>query len=131
MIGHYTVHPEFGYLEEIVKGVVTLQEMVDFLEGVVSDPNLSPEYNVLVDLSAAHIALRFDEMSVIAGMLKNDIRASRGHVAFVVSSTLNYGMVRMFEALSDDRITVQIFRERAAAEKWVREAANRTQNHGQ
>lgn len=124
MIGRYIIHPSHRYLEEIVSGTVTLPEMKNFLLEAMADPAWDPEFNVLVDLTEAQIDISFDEMSNLTGMLRNDARASRGYCALIVSNTLGYGMARMFEALSDDRVTVQIFQDRQAAESWIRKATH-------
>jgi hypothetical protein len=119
MVGRYVIHTEEHYIEEILEGQVTLSGMAALLQAALSDTAMDPSFDGLVDLRAAQIKLSYDEVRQIAHGLKNDHRASRGYWAFVVSNDLGHGIVRMFEALSDDAITVQIFRDREKALAWL------------
>lgn len=119
MVGRYFIHTEERYIEQVLEGDVTLPGMAALIQAALSDPAMDPSFDGLVDLTAAHIKLSYDDVRHIAHGLKNDHRSARGHWAFVVSSTLSHGIVRMFEALSDDAITVQIFRDRDKALNWL------------
>lgn len=119
MVGRYIIHTEQRYIEEILEGEVTLPGMAALVQAALSDPAMDSSFDGLVDMTAAQIKLSYDDVRQIAHGLRNDHRASRGHWAFVVSSTLSHGIVRMFEALSDETITVQIFRDRDEALAWL------------
>lgn len=119
MVGRYIIHTEQRYIEEILEGEVTLPGMAALVQAALADPAMAPDLDGLVDLTAAQIKLSYEDVRELAHGLRNDHRASRGYWAFVVSSSLSHGIVRMFEALSDDAITVQIFRDRAPALEWL------------
>lgn len=128
MLGRYEIFPGHGYLKETIEGTITLSEMVDFVTGVMSDPAWSPDFNLMIDVSEAEVALRFEDVSDLAALLNRDDRSSRGYCAFVVDSAVNLGMARMFQTLSDDRLVVEIFSNAPAAEEWLREHAPQPQS---
>lgn len=119
MVGRYVVHAEQRYVEEIFEGEVTLLGAAALLEAALADPAMDPGFDGLVDLRAAQLKLSYEDVRQIAHGLTHDPRASRGRWAFVVSSSLSHGIVRMLEALSDDTITVQIFRDHDEALAWL------------
>jgi hypothetical protein len=119
MVGRYIIHTEERYIEEILEGEVTLPGMAALVQAALSDPAMDSSFDGLVDMTAAQIKLSYEDVRQIAHGLRNDHRASRGRWAFVVSSSLSHGIVRMFEALSDDAIAVQIFRDREKALAWL------------
>lgn len=119
MVGRYIIHTEQRYIEEILEGEITLPGMAALVQAALSDPAMDPSFDGLVDMTAAHIKLSYEDVRQLAHGLRNDHRASRGYWAFVVSSSLSHGIVRMFEALSDDAVTVQIFRDRDEALTWL------------
>lgn len=123
MRGTYDIHVRDGYVEEIVEGEVTLAGMTDLVKRVLDDPRFHPDLNGLVDFGRARLDLSFEEVAGVARLLKSDRRSSRGYWAFVVSSDLSHGVVRLFHGLSDDTIAVQIFRDRTSAEQWLRSLA--------
>lgn len=123
MRGTYEIHDRDGYVEEVVEGEVTVAGMTDLVRRVLGDPCFHADLNGLVDFSRALLDLSFEEVAGMARLLKNDGRSSRGYWAFVVSSDLSHGVVRLFHGLSDDTIVVQIFRDRASAVEWLRSLA--------
>lgn len=120
MKGRYTLYPDRGYLVFEVEGTVTLKEVQAFFQRILSDPEWSPGYNGLGDYTNARFELTASEVEELAHFFKATMRESPALSANVVDSKANYGMVRMFDALSDEMLNIRLFYDRSEAETWIR-----------
>ncbi len=116
----YRIHADRGYVEEIYEGRVTLATLNELMAAVYGDPAWNPDFHGIADFTNALIELSFDEMWSLVKFMRKSGVASRGRWAFVVPSQANYGMVRMYEALSDDlQSQICAFKTRGEALQWL------------
>jgi hypothetical protein len=103
-------------------GAVTFEELAAFLDTHrVGEPQ---RYKLLFDLHTAHLACTAAEVRRLAERIRTSSAADdpRGPVAFVTPHDVDYGMVRMFEALYDRTEThaIRVFRSRGQARNgWM------------
>jgi hypothetical protein len=99
-------------------GVLTERDVNRTRERLRQDPGFDPEFDQLFDardvedvaLSKAGMA-RLADTSILAPAVRR---------AFVAATTLQYGMARMFTAVSEQRQHVtQVFRRLDEAEAWL------------
>lgn len=120
MRAHYEILPERGLVLETFEGRVTVAALVPFFQSLYADPAWDPSFDGLADLTAATIDMDFDDMTKLVGYMRSSGSASRGRWAFVVGSTLNLGMSRMFQTLSDDlQDDLRFFLDREEALRWL------------
>lgn len=122
----YTLHTDGPYLEIRVTGVVTdadLQQITVDAARIEAERAVTPSR--LVDLHAVTgLQIGFPEIFALAQWrrslpVKNPVRT-----AIVVATDAQYGMARMFQTLNTHpQITLEIFRDRTAAEAWLAERA--------
>jgi hypothetical protein len=116
----YVLHPEAGFVEEVLEGDVTLVELRAMFVELFADPGWDPGFDGLVDLSAGRLHLSHGEVGAIAQQLSADRSASRGRWAFVLGDPVNHGIVRMFASMSENPPRdVRIFPDRQAAVEWL------------
>jgi len=91
-----------------------------------TDPCWSAAFNGLIDLSAAELDLSSNDVLRLALMLRQDDNRSTGWLAFVATSSANYGIVRMLGYWSRSTDRLRIFQSRAEAEAWLDRHIDRT-----
>ena len=120
MPARYALHPEAGFVEEVLEGEVALAELREVLAELFADPGWDPGFDGLVDLSAGRLHLSHVEVGAIAQQLSADRSASRGRWAFVLGDPVNHGIVRMFASMSENPPReVRIFPDRRGAVEWL------------
>jgi len=116
MKARYRLHPDLGYVDAVIEGRVTLAEMGAFIESVWSDPGWRPDYNGLMDFSAARIELSDREIVDFTRAMRADPRCSLEKWSFVVSRAADFGKLRKIDQ-DENEATIRIFFDRGAAEK--------------
>ena len=116
MRGRYQLHPDRGYVDITIEGRVTLSELGEFIQTVWADSGWTPEYNGLIDFSAATIDLSDQEILDLSGAMRTDPRCSLGRWAFVVSRASDFGKLRKIDRY-EDRATIRVFFDRPSAER--------------
>lgn len=114
----YTIDANRRLVVVHASGVLTEGDVTRVRERVLCDPGFDPTYDQLFDASAVEdIALSKESMARLAD---TSILAPSVRRAFVAMTTLQYGMARMFTAMSERRNHVtQVFRELEKAEAWL------------
>jgi hypothetical protein len=99
-------------------GVLTQRDIFDEQPRVRALPDFDPTFDQLIDLSAA-TDLDFDYSSV-SSVATTTVFRSGVRRAIVAHTPVQYGIARMFQALSErnDHV-VAIFRDLADAEAWL------------
>ncbi|HLY12499.1 MAG TPA: hypothetical protein VKW04_24560 [Planctomycetota bacterium] len=112
-------HPDLGYVVTTVKGRITLPELGALVQSVWADPGWKPEYNGIMDFSAATLDLSEREMLELSTSMRADPRCSFGRWAFVVSTASDFGKLRKADHPEDVTVTMRIFFDRRTAEEWL------------
>jgi len=120
MKASYVIHQDRHFVDEVVLGAVTRNELSAFFSSVFKDPKWEPTLDGVLDFTSATIDLGYMDMRDLVAGLRNNPALSRGRWACVVSGDAAYGMLRMYEALSDGlHSDFRIFRQREAALAWI------------
>lgn len=104
---------------EEYSGKVELADLKSIVSAMVSDPDWSPEYNGLVDFTAAELEMGSNEILRLALMLRQKQNRSHGWLVFVVGNSVTYGVVRMLGYWSRNTDRFRIFQSRREAEAWL------------
>ena len=83
------------------------------------------DYNLLLDSSAATATISTEELRTAADKVKqaNIREGPRGNLAVIAGDDAVFGLARSYETLCElaGIDTIQVFRDRAAAERWLAE----------
>jgi hypothetical protein len=119
MPARYEFHGEAGFVEAILERRVTALELRQMLERLFAEPAWDPKYDGLADLTGGQLELTQADVAALAEQLLSS-PASRGRWAFVVTSELNRGLVRMISSLvAGVPSEVRIFESRREAIEWL------------
>jgi hypothetical protein len=116
MESRYQLYPDRGYVDITIEGRVTLAEMGELIQTVWADSRWRPDYNGLIDFSAATLDLSDQEIADLTGAMRTDPRCSFGRWVFVVSRASDFGKLRKIDSL-DDKATILVFFDRPSAER--------------
>ncbi len=99
-------------------GLLTGEEMLASQEEIAKGPGFEPGFDALFDLLAvSSVGISADKVKVVA---HNTVFGSRVRLAFVTRDPVAFGMMRMLGAyLGDQGGEVEMFKERADAERWL------------
>jgi len=104
-------------------GPATVQDILAFVHEALNDDRWRSGMNAIVNYSQAELdALTSSEIHTLANAvegLKEEIGA--GRIAHVVSRTVDFGMLRMWENLVEDHVhfDYRIFRSMDNARRWL------------
>ena len=114
----YTIDPEQKLVFTRIWGAATEDEVAEHNKSLRTDPRFDPHYRQLVDMSGVTAILV--STKVIEETAHDQYFAPGVRRAFVASDDAAFGMARMF-ALHAEGLgqTIQVFRDRAAAEAWL------------
>jgi hypothetical protein len=103
-----------------VSGTVLVEDVLAAIDGIVADPDFGPGYDVLSDHRQVELPLTPDATKAWLGHLERGIERVRGcRWAAVATSPASYGMMRMLSVLIKDVLTLEVFKEMDAAERWL------------
>ena len=117
----YKILPENNLVVVHYTGVLTLEDISSVRKEGASDPDFSPDYHVIDDITGVtSTKINFDDLSHISGKSV----ASKGvKRALVAETELQFGMARMYQTLSESHgQKFQIFRGYDAAFEWITES---------
>jgi hypothetical protein len=114
----YTIDANRRLIIVRARGVLTETDVSRAREQLRRDPGFDPEFDQLFDArDVEDVALSKEGMARLAD---TSILAPAVRRAFVAVTTLQYGMARMFTAVSEQRHHVtQVFRRLDEAEAWL------------
>jgi hypothetical protein len=114
----YTIDADRRLIIVRARGVLTESDVSRARARLRQDPEFDPEFDQLFDArDVEDIALSKEGMARLAD---TSILAPAVRRAFVAATTLQYGMARMFTAVSEQRQHVtQVFRRLEEAEAWL------------
>ncbi len=118
----YTIDHEHDCIFEKWSGVVMAHEIIAFNRELAQDPDYRLGLNRLVDMRGVTIEAPSDEISEMAteAIKKRDASEGQRKGAILVDRDLEYGLVRMFDAMSDlTQSEVRPFRRLDEAMAWL------------
>ena len=116
----YTVDSDRGMVLVTWQGDVTEEEYRAHLREMLRDPEALRTGKCLADVRQANVLMSGAQLNAVANTEAIPRLAGRQwKTAVVVSSTVNYGVARQYEILSDSESSDRVFREFAAALAWL------------
>ena len=112
----YTILPEHRLKILQYTGVTPLAEWRQSIQNMRADPEYSPEYDVIIDVTG--IERHFTRQDLYQ-MVSYGLPSVK--YAIIASSDVSYGIARMFEMISEHaiRAVVRVFRDWDSALKWL------------
>jgi hypothetical protein len=124
MNASYVIHQDRRFVDEVVRGPVTRNELSAFFSSVFNDPQWDPTFDGVLDFTSATVEMGYMDVRDLVASFRTNPAAGRGRWACVVSNDAAYGMLRMYQTLSDGlHSDFMIFRERSAALAWIKGSA--------
>ena len=119
----HMVDPETGILHVLRWGHISTHDEEGACRDRSEDPLISPGISVLVDCTKVEPADSSETVRYISDcVIKNASALQCGPVAIIVSTDVEYGMARMYMALTDlAHHNTEIFRDRDSALAWLME----------
>lgn len=120
----YTIEGEAGSTLAIhVIGPVDVHDFLGLLDAVVASPHWLPGKHVLVDCRDADFSmvLVLDVHTMVKAFRQLDAQIGRGRMVLVVASSVEYGLVRMFQQLLHGQVKLEIavFLQLDDARAWL------------
>lgn len=101
-------------------GLVKMGQFLQELDGTLSDPAYHPGMRVLIDLQdAAHGASSGDIADLSDYIIASQAKLAGTRVAIVVTKTVTYGLMRMFQMHVDEMLAVSLFYDMHEAKRWL------------
>jgi hypothetical protein len=117
----YIIDKEKNLIYLKCKGKMSVGELVEPTNNIISDPLFKKGMNTIADLTEARIDTGYNEVKLFREYVKT-IQDIRGPCkwAVITQKDLVYGIVRMFMAISEELIIkTQVFKNFEEAIKWV------------
>ena len=99
MSHEFRIDCEAGLLKEAYSGLLTLDTLTDSNVAILAHPDFTKGLKFLTDLRNAQIRFGYNVMSAHVRTLP---RLHISMQAFIVTGAVEYGMIRMFIALTED-----------------------------
>ena len=115
----FDIDEKASLLKEKFTGPIKLNLLTEINEAILEHPKFRRGLKFLTDLREAHISVDYDEMSRHVSSMPS-LENSKN--AFVVDNDLQYGMVRMFMALTAESGQIgeaQVFRSVEEGIQWL------------
>ncbi len=114
--------PEKNLIKEIWEGELSYQDMIEsWTQHLLSHPDYIKGLNLIADYRNAQIKITGDEVRSITEWINTKIKVQ--YLAIVVNRTVDYGISRMFQSLSEGNSSAweesQLFYSFDEAVQWV------------
>ena len=107
----------------IVRGVIDISELTEYLKEIYNSSDFDPEMNVFWDLQEADFSCISTEhvTSFMEYVSKQWGAGGKSKAALVVSRDAAYGMSRMYQTLMDgaNSSEIAVFRDKDKAKEWI------------
>lgn len=121
---------EIGLVRAVQWGKVHLKDWVGFADAILTDPRWKPGMSLLSDIRKADLSeFTFDDMQqYVTHVLTYERETVGTRVATVVATSLNFGVIRMWDAQAEIQQTPvqnRVFQSMDEAEAWLGVARER------
>jgi len=119
MTNHYEIDKERRLIMSTASGVITLPEVWAHQEKLAKDPDFDPSFAQVLDVTqVTKLELSSEDVRRVAD--SNDF-SPNPRLAIVATSSLVYGMARMFQMFREmkGKEKTRVFRDRDEALAWV------------
>ena len=116
----YTISTEEKLVSVTASGVVTREDMDQLRAQLLSDPQICPGTQLLLEASNVDSRLTFADLQVIAGRLDGIFSRGIGKVAVVADSRYAYSLAKTFAVFAaNEPVRMKPFRKREPAIQWL------------
>jgi hypothetical protein len=117
----YTIDKQRRFIQRIVSGTVTSDEILASLTEILKHPDYQPGMKSLTDLRAIqHYASPQDLRQIANFILGQGEEVRGGKAAIVVARGVSFGMARMLELLTESSpLSIWVFRDMQEAHEWL------------
>ena len=123
------VYREEGYMHVVANGRISFEMLKQMYESVLMNPQYESGMSQMWDFRHIDVSLlNSDNLKSFAQfMKKKDLGIDRAHSAILVNRDLEYGMVRMLQALGDGVLSpnVLVTRNQDEALAWIKKAKHK------
>jgi hypothetical protein len=119
MANYYEIDKERRLITSTASGVITLPEIWAHQEKLDKDPDFDPSFAQLLDVTqVTKLKLSSEDVRRVA---ESNTLSSNPRLAIVATSSLVYGMARMFQIFREMKgeEKTRVFRDRDEALAWV------------
>jgi hypothetical protein len=115
----YKIDKERGLVWTSGRGVLTVEDILQHMEKLSSDPDFDPNFSQLADFTQI-TSVDFDPEDV-RQFAERNIFSPHSRRAFLVKNDLQYGLARMFEIHRElkGETGIRVFRDMEEATKWI------------
>ena len=107
----------------VVRGVIDLREVAEYLKGLYASSDSSSEMHVFWDLQNADFSSVSGEAikTFMAYVGKVWGQAGKSKAALVVSNDRDFGLSRMYQLMMEGATSsaIEVFKDKDAARKWI------------
>jgi hypothetical protein len=115
----FEINPALRLIESQTNGALTEADLTEHAQALKADPRFQPDFRQVWDM---RLVTRFDvSREFVQLAASRSIFAPHARRAFITPSDEGFGLLRMFEAISEyfGRDQVEIFRDRESALRWL------------
>jgi hypothetical protein len=125
---HHQIDRERGLVRTTCSGLVGLSEVLRHFANLEQERDLPDPLDVLLDLSAVTSPPDGGQIQRVAGEIRRLLgKVSWGSCAIVAPSDLVFGVSRILEVRAEESfVSIQVFRELAAADAWLASERSRS-----
>lgn len=120
----YQILPEENLVMNTISGVFTFKDYLALMEAILEDGRFERSMNMFWDFrnSSLKAFSNRDIEGIRNYILANkERRGENYHVAFLVNKSIDYGLSRMYQIISEDLpVTFQVFYDEHKALDWIR-----------
>ena len=107
----------------VVRGVIDVRELAEYLKGLYSSSDSYSEMNAFWDLQEADFSSVTSEgvRSFMAYAGKIWGKGGKSRAALVVSGDLDFGMTRMYQIMMEGATSsaIEVFKDKNKAKEWI------------
>ncbi len=116
----YEIDREHQLVRIRMQGVLCAQDLLAVTSAMRSDPELNPEWGVLVDAREVTKAPRYSEMPQFVNIVRRSPMHADSRRVFLVNSPVLYGVARMASTLTGEfGRHYRVCHEEADALRWI------------
>lgn len=117
----YTFNAETNTIHSYGKGTLTSLELRNHVQAIIENPRISDSFHELCDLNGVEdlCLSSFELRHLTKEEQKQSAIFSQCRLAIVTSNDLVFGMMRIYESVSNEAFNIRICRTRDEAKEWL------------
>jgi hypothetical protein len=122
----YSLDIERGLSAHVCTKSVCADDIIQAINALYLDPGYSHSYHSIWDFRKCEVDLSADDIRRIVSYEERNLTGPGGKVALVVGSDLYFGLARMYNLLSEQKMErpLMVFRDHDKALRWIENSGN-------